>query len=267
MTFIASKVFWAVMVPGNLLLLLLLAGLLGVAAGHRRGFRLAGAAAVALALVAVLPIGDWIAAPLEARFPVPSFPAHIDGIVVLGGAVNAELTKAHGDVALNAAAARVVQAFILARRHPEAKLLLSGGDGSIFPLPGEREADTTRRLMIELGIAPERILVEDRSRNTYENALFSRALAEPKPAETWVLVTSALHMPRAVGCFRRLGWNVLPYPVDFRTVPHPGLDFLLAGHLDLVELAAKEWVGLVAYRLLGRTDDLFPGPVSSISAR
>jgi uncharacterized SAM-binding protein YcdF (DUF218 family) len=267
MLFVASKLFWAVAAPGNLLLLLLLAGLLAMALGRRRGFRLALAATLALAAVAVLPLGQWLALPLEARFPQPKLPARIDGVIVLGGAVEPAITKAHGQVALNEAGARIVEAFILARQHPEAKLLLSGGNASIFPHPGEDEAEDTRRLFLALGIAPQRILVEGRSRNTYENALYSRALADPKPGGVWVLVTSAMHMPRAVGCFRRVGWNVLPYPVDFHTTAHPGVDFLLADHLGLMDLAAKEWVGLVAYRLLGRIDEVFPGPVSSSSVR
>jgi uncharacterized SAM-binding protein YcdF (DUF218 family) len=267
MIFVASKVFWAVATPGNLLLLLLLAGLLAQALGRRRGFRLALAAGLALLVVAVLPLGDWLAAPLEARFSTPTLPAHIDGIIVLGGAVESGITRAHGQVALDGSASRITEALAIALRHPEAKLLLSGGDASILPRPGEREADDTRRLFIELGVPPDRILIEDRSRNTFENALFSRAVAAPKPGETWVLVTSAMHMPRAVGCFREVGWNVLPYPVDFRTEARPPLDRVFVYHLNLLDGTAKEWVGLVAYRLLGRIDSIFPGPDSSTSSR
>jgi uncharacterized SAM-binding protein YcdF (DUF218 family) len=260
MVFVLSKLFWAVFAPGNLLLLLVLVGLMVPRGGRRRSSRLALAAALALLAVAVLPIGQWVVAPLEERFPQPQLPAHIDGIIVLGGAVEPDITRAHGQVALDGAASRITETLAIALRHPEAKLLLSGGDASILPRPGEREADDTRRLFIELGVPPERILIEDRSRNTFENALFSRRVAAPKPGETWVLVTSAMHMPRAVGCFREVGWNVLPYPVDYRTEAHPLLDFKLAEHLELLDLAAKEWVGLVAYRLLGRTDALLPGP-------
>jgi uncharacterized SAM-binding protein YcdF (DUF218 family) len=261
MIFVASKLFWAVIAPGNLLLLLLWVGLLGLARGRRqRGLRLALAAALGLLAVAILPVGDWVVAPLEARFPAPSLPARIDGIIVLGGAVEPAITRAHGQVALDDAAERITETLALARRHPEARLLLSGGDASILPQPGEKEADETRRLFIDLGIPAERILVEDRSRNTFENAVESRLVASPKPGETWLLVTSAAHMPRAVGCFRHIGWNVLPYPVDYRTEAGPYLDFSLSGHFGLLDFAAKEWVGLVAYRLLGRIDSVFPGP-------
>lgn len=259
MLFVASKLFWTVAAPDNLLLLLLLAGLLAQALGHRRGYRVAVAAALGLLAVAILPVGQWVIAPLEARFPNPTLPSHIDGIIVLGGAVEPTI-DAHGQVALDDAAERITEALALAQRHPEAKLLLSGGDASVLPLAGELEADETRRLFIELGVAPGRILVEDRSRNTFENALFSLKVAAPKPGETWVLVTSAWHLPRAVGCFRAVGWKVLPYPVDYRTDRDPRPDFELGKQLALLDAAAKEWVGLVAYRLVGYTDALFPGP-------
>ena len=62
-----------------------------------------------------------------------------------------------------------------------------------------------------LGLEEGRVIYEDRSRNTTENAEFSRDIARPRPEETWLLITSAFHMPRAVGCFRRVGWNVVPF--------------------------------------------------------
>ncbi len=259
MAFVAGKLFWAVMAPGNLLLLLLLAGLFRATRSRRRsGLALAVLAALLLLMVAVLPVGQWAVAPLERRFPLPDVPARLDGIIVLGGAVEAEISRVHGEIALNDAAERITESLALAQRHPEAKLLLSGGEAALLPREGEQEADATRTLLVELGIAPERILVEDRSRSTFENAVLSRDLAQPKPGETWLLVTSAAHMPRAFGCFRHAGWQALPYPVDFRTGMRP--DFSLAGHLGLLDFAVKEWVGLVAYRLLGRTDALFPAP-------
>ena len=105
-------------------------------------------------------------------------------------------------------------------------------------------------------------MFEDRSRNTHENAVFSHALAQPKPGETWVLITSAFHMPRAVGAFRRAGWTVVPYPVDYALEPDPPMswqmDFL--GAMGTLRSAVHEWTGLAAYRLTGKTDALFPAP-------
>ncbi len=154
-------------------------------------------------------------------------------------------------------------------------MVISGGDPSIVPasppgvFPGAvpeamSEAAATRDLLVELGVLPEQIELEGRSRNTEENAVFSLAAAKPKPGEMWLLVTSAMHMPRAVGCFRRAGWaDIIPYPVDYRTSTKKigiGLGLLLADDLMLVNFAFKEWLGLVAYYWLGRTDALFPGP-------
>jgi uncharacterized SAM-binding protein YcdF (DUF218 family) len=261
MIFVASKLFWAIVAPDALLLLLLLAGLVRMARSRRkRGFRLTVLAGLLLLTVAVLPVGQWAVAPLSGRFPTPVLPAHLDGIIVLGGAIEPAISQAHGDIALNDAAERITAGLALARQHPEAKLLVTGGDASVLPRAGGDEAGLMRTLFIELGVAPERLLVEDRSRNTFENAVMSRALAQPKPGETWLLVTSAWHMPRAIGCFRHVGWAVLPYPVDFRTAAFPRPGFALAGHFGLLDQAAKEWYGLVAYRLLGRIDTLFPGP-------
>jgi uncharacterized SAM-binding protein YcdF (DUF218 family) len=268
MLYVIGKVFWAIVAPGNLLLLFLLFGLAALV--HRRRPRGSGAslailAALGLLTLAILPVGQWALAPLEARFPVPHLPAHVDGIIVLGGAVEPAIARAHGEVALNDAAERIVEPLVLLRQHPEARLLLSGGDAALLPRGDGLEADVTQLLFVALGIAPERILVEDRSRNTVENALYSRNLAQPKPGEVWVLVTSAAHMPRAVGCFRRIGWDVLAYPVDFRTEARPRPGFDLGGHLAQLDWAAKEWVGLLAYRLLDRTDAWFPAPAVSAS--
>jgi len=211
---------------------------------------------------------------VENRFPTIAAPTRVDGIILLGGSIDPGLSQARGQIALIAAAGRVTETAALARRFPAARVVISGGDPSIVPasLPGAipgavpeamSEAAATRDLLVELGVPVERIELEGRSRNTEENAVFSLAAAQPKPGETWLLVTSAMHMPRAVGCFRRAGWaDITPYPVDYRTSTTigTGLGLLLADDLVLVNFATKEWLGLVAYYALGRTDALFPAP-------
>jgi uncharacterized SAM-binding protein YcdF (DUF218 family) len=258
MGFLLGKLFWAVAAPGNLLLLLMGWGVLRLARSRRRfGFRLVAVPLVMLLAIAALPVGQWLVMPLEARFPQPTLPDRVDGIIVLGGAVEPAITRAHGQVALNAAAERLTESLKLAQRFPEAKVLLTGGEASILPR-GESEADSMRAFFVEQGIDPGRLVIEERSRDTYENAVLSRQLVLPRPEDAWVLVTSAMHMPRAVGCFRRLGWTVIPYPVDYRAEDAPRPNFFLSEHLTLVDVAVKEWVGLVAYRLMGHTDALFP---------
>jgi uncharacterized SAM-binding protein YcdF (DUF218 family) len=261
MGFVLGKLFWGIAAPGNLLLLLLSLGALRLATGRRRrGFSLVATATLGFLAVAALPVGQWLAMPLEARFPRPQLPAGITGIIVLGGAVEPAITEAHGLIALNDATERLVEAVALARRYPEAKLMLSGGDASLLPQQGRDEADIMRDFLVTEGIDAARVLVENRSRNTFENAAYSRAIAKPHDGEVWLLVTSAAHMPRAVGCFRHVGWSVLPYPVDYRTEPNPRPSFRLGEHLALVDFAVREWVGLLGYRLVGHTDAIFPSP-------
>lgn len=261
MSFVLSKIFWAIVAPGNLLVLMLVVGTLRLGRRRRgRGSPLLTTATIGLLAIAVLPIGQWLAMPLESRFPVPALPEHVDGIVVLGGAVEPGITQAHGQVALNDAAERMLEALTLARRYPDAPIVVTGGNATLLPRERPSEAAVMRDLLVGQGIDAARIRLEERARNTYENAVFSRELVEPRVGQVWLLVTSASHMARAVGCFRHLDWPVVAYPVDYRTDSSPRAGFLLAEHLALLDLIVKEWVGLVAYRILGHTDELLPGP-------
>ena len=220
------------------------------------------AALTAALLPAVLPLGQWLTGALEGRFPAPAaLPAHVDGIVVLGGAVDPRMSARQGMPAIRGAADRITAMVILSRRYPEARIVYSGGSGD--PLDQEhREAPEVRRLLSDMGCGIAAMRFEDRSRNTHENAVFSRELMAPTPGETWLLVTSAMHMPRAVGSFRAVGWPVIAYPVDYATLG--GLDwrprFDVGGGLGQLEGAAHELLGLVLYRLSGWTDALLPGP-------
>jgi uncharacterized SAM-binding protein YcdF (DUF218 family) len=185
-------------------------------------------------------------------------PQHVDGIIMLGGAVVPILTQLHGMPSLNDAAERFTTFAMLARLYPDAKLIFTGGSPSIFP-GAPREAVTAKQLLDQLGLDTSRIVFEDQSRNTFENAVNSKTLMNPQPGQVWILVTSAQHMPRSVGIFRRVGWPVLPWPVGYKAgdespFSSPGL------RLERLDGAVHEWLGLVAYRLLDRTDSLFPAP-------
>lgn len=264
--FTLSKIFFFLVKPSDLLLLALLLGLAllwGRGERARRwGYGILTTIAVASLLIYVTPIPVLVLGPLENRFPVPkTLPSHIDGIVVLGGAIDGDVSLKRAQVTLSENGTRLTNAVELARLHPEARILFTGGSGDLLH-PKELEAPLAGRFLENMGIDPARIVLESHSRNTYENALFSRLLVRPKPGEHWVLITSAAHMPRSVGIFRALGWQVIPYPVAFRTTGRYSLleftDFPNS-LLDL-DFAAKEWLGLIAYRALGRTDALFPGP-------
>ncbi|MBM3569756.1 MAG: YdcF family protein [Alphaproteobacteria bacterium] len=257
--FALSKIVGWLVSPGNILLVMLVGGLMA-----RRwvwGRVVASAAVFGFLLVAVLPIGPWALSRLEERFPAGATPEQVDGIVVLGGGAQLGLTEARGQLAYNEAVERDLALAQLALRHPRARMVFSGGVGELAPR-GLTEADQARQLLQSLGIDPARVSFDPIARNTWENALNAKALAGVREGETWLLVTSAWHMPRAIGCFRRAGFEVRPYPVDFRTAGGFawGLRFGLSNGLRSLEVAAHEWAGLVAYRWLGRTSALFPAP-------
>lgn len=228
----------------------------------RLGRWLATLGLVMLMAVAVLPIGGVMIAALEDRFSAPqSMPPKVDGIVVLGGATQPSLVRARGQIALNDNAERLIEFAALARRYPNAVLVFTGGGKSSNPnLP--TEASVAREVLAAAGLDTTRVLFDDSASNTYENAVLAAALVNPAPGQTWLLVTSAAHMPRAVGSFRAAGWDVVPYPVDYDTGGAGGFDmgFNPTGRLQSLSEAMHEWAGLITYRVLGRTDSLFPAP-------
>jgi uncharacterized SAM-binding protein YcdF (DUF218 family) len=226
-----------------------------------RRSRGAGSALVVLSaagflIVLFVPVGQMLLRPLEDRFPIPAVTG-ADGIVVLAGVTREETTLARNAVALNSGAERLTVTAELARRFPAARIVIAGGSGSIGGSLVSESA-TMRRFLVEQGIDAGRIAIDESSRNTAENAAFARQLADPQPGQTWLLVTSAYHMPRSVGSFRAVGWNVVPYPVGFLT-PDAHTRHL-APNLVLLGIAEKEWVGLLAYYLTGRSAELMPGP-------
>ena len=264
--FSLSKIFWGLFNPGSLILLGVGAGILASFLPWR-GVRILGrvvlvATFAAMLAIAVLPVGPWLVLPLEDRFAAPDpMPARVDGIVALGGAIHLGRSLARGSAQLNEHGERMIAFAELARRYPQARMIFAGGSGSLRN-QGDRESDFAPGLMARLGVPPERIVFERESRNTYENALFAKRLAEPRPGEVWLLVTSAFHMPRAVGVFRRAGWEVVPYPVDYMSQRADRLhvDFQFVSGLVLVGKALHEWIGLAAYRAAGWSGELFPGP-------
>ena len=258
--FLVFKVLLSLLTPSSLLVLLAAAGL------ALRGLGRPGAGDALLALglggllaCLALPIASWSIRPLEDRFPRPDLPARVDGIILLGGSVEPFSSADRSQPVIPAAAERLTEFVALARRYPEARLVFTGG--SWVP-NGPTEAEWTATLLTSLGLPPGRVAFETRARTTWENALDARVLVSPQPGQTWLLVTSASHMPRSVGVFRHAGWDVLAWPAGYRSRRHAGVEGLppLSGRLAVLDTAAHEWVGLLAYRLLGRMDTLFPGP-------
>jgi uncharacterized SAM-binding protein YcdF (DUF218 family) len=264
MFFTASKIFWFVAEPVSLAIVV---GVLGILLGFTR-FARAGRAVMAGAIIVLAgglltPLGAVLLRPLEERFPPP--PADIPapaGIIVLGGALDTEKSEARGQIYFRPDAARMTAGVELTRRYPSARLVFTGGSGGLLG-EGPAEAIGARKLWLSLGVPEERMMFEAKSRNTWENALFTRDLVKPKPGETWLLVTSAWHMPRSVGIFQHLGFDVIAYPVAYRTFGD-ARDFLrptrVFDKVIMLDYGVREWVGLLAYRLAGKTDALFPAP-------
>ncbi|MBZ9756581.1 YdcF family protein [Mesorhizobium sp. ESP6-5] len=263
MFYYLSKIFWFFIQPLNLTIFLLLAGLLAGMAGRRRLAVSGGVLAfLILALSAWTSLGAIMLNLLEERFPRPPLPEKVDGIVVLGGGFEGAINLVRGGYELNSSGDRMVETAILARRFPQAKVVVSGGNGSLF-FDGEGDADTAPRLLEALDVQADRLLLEDKSRNTYENAVFSRELVKPKPGETWLLVTSAFHMPRAKALFDKAGFPTVQWPVDYRTSGREGIGLFrdnAADSLQNTTVAVREWIGLFAYWLSGRIDQPFPTP-------
>ncbi|HXC54916.1 MAG TPA: YdcF family protein [Rhizomicrobium sp.] len=241
--------------PVGIAIVLLVAALVAEHNGKRKlGRGLVVATALFLAALAFLPIDAMLARPLENAFSRPAPPAHVDGIVVLSGGTHALLFAQRGAVSDDGSILRMVAGAELARRYPNARLIFSGTSGGNAPAR-QREREAILGTFAILGIAPQRVIYEDASRDTWENLRFSMALARPKPGETWLLVTSAMHMPRSMAIARRLGWTMLPWPSDYETTRdwrRRPLAYASEG-LMTVDRALHEWIGLIAYGLEGKT--------------
>lgn len=262
--FVLSKTIGVMMIPTNFLIGV---GLLGVVLlvtrFARLGRKLMVASIVLLAIAGFSPVGNWLLYSLELRFP-PWNPAHgaPDGIIVLGGSIDIGLSVAHDEPVVRNAADRIITVAALARQYPNARVVFTGGSANLISNKA-KEADYASALFESLGIAKTRLTMERQSRNTQENAEFTKKIVMPKPGERWLLVTSGYHMPRSVGLFRKAGFAVEAYPVDWRVGGRSDLLAFstIAGEgLARTDLGLREWIGLVAYWATGKIDDLFPGP-------
>jgi uncharacterized SAM-binding protein YcdF (DUF218 family) len=261
-----SKVLGFFALPSNLLFSLALAGILLMATRFRRfGQGLTIGAVMGLVVFGISPAGNLLIYPLEERFPQwKAGGVAPDGIVVLGGAISPDVSSDRGQPALNEAAERMTAVAKLARDYPKARIAFTGGRGRLFD--GASEAHFVADLFESFGIARNRLILEDRARNTLENAVFTKRLVQPKPTERWLLVTSAHHMPRSIGIFRKAGFDVEAHPVDFRTRGSSDLKGpfgSIAAGLARTDAAMHEWAGLLTGWLLGHTSELFPGPSAS----
>ena len=263
MFFYAAKLLWPLLQPSMVITLLVI---LGTLLSWRSRWPSLGRRLVVIGIALLLvcglsPLGQWLAAPLENRFPRGDIArgAPVTGIIILGGVEDGRTSPPRELAGLNEAAERVTEAVALARQLPNARVVFSGGSGSLV-LDEPPEAETIGRLLLALGLSPARVTLEDRSRDTWENALFTKRLIDPKPGERWLLVTSAWHMPRAIGCFRQAGFPVEAWPVDYRTPQSWTFERAIPDGLRRVDFSVREYLGLLVYYVTGRTSAFLPAP-------
>lgn len=264
--FYLSKIFWAIVQPDHFLLLMLVFGLLL----WRRalGVFLVWSSVLCMGVIALFPVANYLLEPLEQRFPKPVLTQEepIAGIIVLGGGENAELTSLHRMPQFGDGSERLMAVPALMLRYPQLKVIFTGGSSSISR-PDYRGGDVAQQWLAGQGLSA-RLIVERDARNTFQNGLYTREIIEEMemaPEGKWLLITSAFHIPRSVGVFRKLGIEVIPYPVDYR-VAENRFRINLNANMSELNIAVREWIGLAAYHLTDKTPEWLAKPKPKLKA-
>ncbi|MAN80485.1 MAG: hypothetical protein CMM77_05310 [Rhodospirillaceae bacterium] len=263
MYFVLSKVFWFLMKPSMLMFLGMTLGFILVLTRFRRiGLMLFGVSILTLWAVTVIPVGEMLVRDLEERFPKQTaLPENVGGIIVLGGSIDPLMSRARGQIAVDSSMERLLFFAMLADTRPGVPLVFTGGSGYLFNQDA-KEGHYFEDLAGLLNLDMSRVVVEAESRNTVENVVFSKKLVTVEADRPWVLITSARHMPRAVGLFRKQDWPVIPYPVDYVTLPAKGWTLSLEnlGGQSMLDAAVHEFLGMAVAYVLGRSNSLYPAP-------
>lgn len=256
--FVISKLVGLAILPEIWLLAALILALVAVIRGWRRFARwMLGTGVAFVLVVGIFPVGELLIQPIEREYATAPALDRVDGIIVLGGAENPLASKVWGQPQFNDASERLSGALELARKFPDAQVIAAGGSGSlkglVVKLKGA-ESTVAGRFFIDQGLDPARLVMENRSRTTAENARLTLDRLKPTATQRFVLVTSAYHMPRAMRSFESAGWqNLTAWPVDYRSSRFSaGIGWNFANNLNLLNKGVKEWVGRIAYKILGR---------------
>jgi uncharacterized SAM-binding protein YcdF (DUF218 family) len=261
--FLVSKLAWGILSPINLIIgLISLATILLWFNKQRLAKLLLTFCLLINFPLLFYPVSDSLIYPLENRFQKPDImPDHIDGIIILGGGEELKISTSWEHAEMGNGGDRYLAAAVLAHHYPNVPVVFSGGRGFLRFQGMKKEAHIAYQLLTEHGIELQRIIIESQSRNTYENFLLLKAIL-PDLDGQYLLITSAYHMSRAVGIARKHNINVIAYPVDYRstTAINRQLDFDMFAHLEVLEPAWREWIGLVVYFITGKIDFIFPKP-------
>jgi uncharacterized SAM-binding protein YcdF (DUF218 family) len=243
--------WWIINIDLLFIAFLILGGLLLFFRRRTGGKRFVILGCSGLLFFAIVPVGLWTFENLENRFPkVLSLPPTAKGIILLGGSFDQMTTRARGETAYNLAAGNFIRFVQLAKENPHMQLVYTG---NAF------ETELAKKELAALGIDPSRVQFANQAKDTKENALRTKDLLNPQPQDQWVLVASAYHMPRSVGLFRKVGFNVIPYPVDYHTPGQyePWFFLGLKLNLDAWQVSSREWLGMVINSLMGRSDQIY----------
>lgn len=267
--FLSSKILWSILNPESLLLISLsIIIFLFVRRKDNIAKKLLYFTVSIFMVIGFLPIGSWLIYPLETHFPShPKLPERVDGIILLGGSFITSTSQSWNKVQTNQYADRIHDFLALIHQYPTAKAIFTGGSANVTN-QRHTEAYFAEQLFNRIGIKKNRIIYENKARNTFENVIYTKQIAQPQPEETWIVVSTAYHLPRAVGIFCKQNWNIIPYPADFHTNPEellaPSLN--LSGNLQQLNEGIHEWLGLTAYYLTGKTNQWLPNQCSELSS-
>ncbi|MBU2573404.1 MAG: YdcF family protein [Elusimicrobia bacterium] len=204
-------------------------------------------AAVFMWLALARPAGDMALARLEYAF-LPPADVKADVIVVLGGGINEGAPG--GAVGPSLEGASLERAAEAARLYKRYRLPIIVSGGAAFS--GPAESPIVKKYLVSAGVPADKIITEERSRDTFENAVFSKKLCDEKGYKKAVIVTSAYHMKRAVWSFEKAGFkDAVPYPTGYKSSKTPQyyyVDFL-PGPGDNLRAAMHEYLGLVFYKI------------------
>ena len=255
-----SKFIWVIFAPLNFLVILLVIGFLFNLIGKKIFSKIIYIFSLLFfILVGIFPTGNLLLFKLEQYYQPPSIiPNYIDGVLILGGPSSAKLTIDYNQVSFNEAGERLIESIKIIKNNNPKKIIFSGG--SIKQTFNNSHAYVANKFYSEMGIDISQITFEFKSRNTYENILFSKKIAQPKKDEIWLIITSSFHMRRAMNISKKLEWKFIAYPVDFRTgkeLISLKPNFNLLENFNSFNLASHEIVGLISYFILGRSSKIF----------
>ncbi|HDZ16060.1 MAG TPA: YdcF family protein [Methylophaga aminisulfidivorans] len=268
--FIASKMIWGLLSPLSLMIwLMVLATCLLWLNYYSAAKRIMLLMTVMSFSVMAYPVSDYLMYPLEKRFNAPEvLPENISGIILLGGAEQLSLSADWGTAQVGEGADRILTTAALARHYDDAPILVSGGSNLIQQQGLDNSAEVITTLLQQAGVSANRLILDTKARNTYENFVYLKPKL-PNLVGKYILVTSAFHMPRAVGIANKQHINVIAYPVDYRShqTKNRYWDFDALAHLNVLETAVHEWLGLTVYFLTGKTASWFPKSRTTIVAK